>query len=50
MLSDAIARASGRARGALWHADAQRQLVDAVVLGLARALRGADEKAPPEPR
>lgn len=51
VLSDAVGRASGRVRGALSHPDAQRQLVDAVVLALARALREWEEaRGPPEPR
>lgn len=43
VLEAALGRASGRVRGALRHPDAQRQLVEAVVLGLGIAVRRAEE-------
>lgn len=46
----AVARSSGRVREALGHPDAQRQLVEAVVLGLGLALRRFGEEAPDGPR
>lgn len=45
VLEAALARASGRVRGALPHPDAQRQLVEAVVLGLGIAVRRAEDSA-----
>ena len=46
VLDGAIERSSGRVRGALGHADAQRQLVEAVVLGLGLALQRVTDGAP----
>lgn len=43
VLDAAIARSSGRVRGAVAHPDAQRKLVEAVVLGLGLALRRVGE-------
>lgn len=46
VLDAAIERSSGRVKGALRHPDAQRQLVEAVVLGLGLALRRAADATP----
>lgn len=46
ILEASIARASGRVRGAVSHPDAQRQLVEAVVLGLGLAVQRAGATPP----
>jgi hypothetical protein len=50
VVDDAVTGSSGRVRAALSHPDAQRQLVEAVVLGLGLALRRFTEDAPERPR
>jgi hypothetical protein len=48
IVQDALARASGRVRGALPHPDAQRQLVEAIVLGLGVAVRRTEDASSAE--